>query len=205
MAINTSIMPSLPELDLLQEALARNQQVFVVNGGNGMRSLVFAGDMIGIINFTESLAEIGRIVLFRSDRLFFGARVISGSNHSGWEVKSDCGYGKARTVHPSELIGIIDSLQIGDSIYPIWADHTSRSINREIAYYSAKIDPTSTGTLFFSGCLLAAFSRKIFKTLLRRKQKSLHKHLEKNLEPLAIFHKDGTCHLRSGRNGTDAK
>jgi hypothetical protein len=205
MPIRTCTKTSQLELDLLQEALARNRQVFVVNGGNGMRSLLFAGDIIGVVQCTESIAEIGRIALFRGDRLFFGARVISGSHSNGWQIKSDCGYGKAQTIDHSGLIGIIDSLQIGLHIYPLWADHTSRSINREIAYYSTKILPTSTRSLIFSGRLLAGITRKIFKCLLRRKQKSLHKHLIENLEPLADIHTDGTCHLRTGRKSTDAE
>ena len=61
--------------DLLQEALILNKQVFVPNGGNGMRCLLSAGDMIGTGSHLSAPIEVGRIVLFRAEHHFFGGRI----------------------------------------------------------------------------------------------------------------------------------
>ena len=182
---------SQPELDLLQESLERNQQFFVPNGGNGMRCLLFAGDLIGIVNPLKTPAEIGRIVLFRANKLFFGGRIISGSEKSGWVVKSDCGTGESYQISTTKLVGIVDSFQIGNAVLPLWFDHKSQAINRQIAHYSTMVEPTATRTLFLSGRWLTMFKRKLFKTLLRRQQKILRKHLTNNLKPIAQRGIDG--------------
>lgn len=175
------------EMDLFLEALSKNKRLFVPNCGSGMRNLLFVGEMIGVVPIQEKALQPGDIVLRRSEKLFFGGRIISGSDEDGWNIKSDCGYGPIIAAQRTEIVGIVDSFQIGDKIFPLWADHKSREISRTIASLSSRIVPIPSSSLLRSGLVLTCMRRKFYKWRLRQKQRCLKKHLCRNIRPLTFL------------------
>ncbi len=176
-----------PELALLDEALDKNRVVYVPSGGNGMRYLFGAKDLIGVTRAGASFLEIGRIVLFKNDRYFFGGRIIAGSNENGWAIKTDCGYGAAITKKTKEIDGIVESFSIGKAIYPAWPDEVAAEYNRAIAALSSRLVPIASRKLLQQGRILGILQRKYYKVRLRNQQRDLLSYLANTCEAKLSF------------------
>ncbi|MFH0783313.1 MAG: hypothetical protein V2B20_15370 [Pseudomonadota bacterium] len=171
-----------PELELFDEALIKNKVVYVPSGGNGMRYLFGAKDLIGVTRTDISLLEIGRIVLFKNGQYFAGGRIIAGSEENGWVIKTDCGYGTAITKKSDAIAGIIESFSINKAIYPVWPDEVAAEYNRTIAALSSRLAPIASHKLLQQGRLWDVLKRKYYKIRLRNQQRDLLNYLANNCE-----------------------
>lgn len=175
------------EMELLEEALDKNRVVYVPSGGNGMRYLFGARDLIGVTRSDASLLEIGRIVLFKNDRYFFGGRIIAASSENGWVIKTDCGYGAATTKTSDAIAGIVESFSINTNIYPAWSDEVTAEHNRAIAALSSQITPLASRKLLQQGSIWGILRRKYYKARLRNRQRQLLDYLTNNCEVQLTF------------------
>jgi len=166
------------EMDLFLEALKKNDRLFVRNHGNGMRNLFYAGDFIGVIDAEAQVLETGRIVLGRNEKFFSGARILSGNDQDGWKIKTDCGYGKTRTMAREDILAVVDSFQVGGQIYLLWHDQRSKELNKKIAVLSGYVLPVSPFVF------LSYIKRKIYKWRVRKTQLLLKNHIARTQQPL---------------------